>query len=85
MKSSYNQNDLSCNEVGMQIKYASESFFKKLLTEFPEYNSREMIELMLGNFSSISARHILQWRREQEYKTIQIEHGKVKLNETSLL
>jgi hypothetical protein len=64
MKSIYNEEDASCNEVGNQLVYEAESFFKDVLERFPEYNPREMVELLSGRFGMMAARRILQMRRE---------------------
>lgn len=63
IKSIYNQDDLSCNAVGMELKYEAENFFKAMLEKFPDYNPREMVELCAAQFSGLASRRILELRK----------------------
>ena len=64
MKSIYNQDDLRCNEVGLDLIYEAEKFFTAMLEKYPEHNPREMVELFASQFSGQSNRRILELRRQ---------------------
>ena len=68
MKSIYHQDDLRCNEVGLDLKYEAEKFFKSMLDKYPNYNPREMCELCIGNFSLMASRRILDLRHSGTLK-----------------
>lgn len=63
IKSIYNQDDLRCNSVGLEMRYEAEQFFKTMLEMYPDYNPREMVELFSGEFSLMASRRILELRR----------------------
>lgn len=68
IKSIYQSDDLRCNEVGNQIIFEAEKFFKMIMDKFPEHNPREMVELCSGNFSLMACRRILELRRSGKLK-----------------
>jgi len=63
MKSIYKEEDLRCNEVGLDIICKAEEFFHLLLEKYPDHNPREIVGLCIGQFEGISNRKILAWRK----------------------
>lgn len=63
MKSIYRSDDLRCNEVGLDLIFEAENFFKAMMEKYPEHDPREMLGLFLGQFEQLSDRRILDLRR----------------------
>ena len=68
MKSIYNQDDLRCNAVGLELLYEARDFFTKMLEKYPDYDPRELIGLFSGEFHSLTNRRILDLRKQNILK-----------------
>lgn len=56
--------DLSYTPEAMDIRNKSEDFFKSLMEKFPDYNPREMAQIIYDACSRLSVRQILFLRRQ---------------------
>jgi hypothetical protein len=73
MKSIYNQDDLRCNAIGLQLRYEAETFLQSILERYPDYDPRELAGLFSGEFHIRASRRILELRRAGILKEDRVE------------
>lgn len=68
MKSIYNKNDLSFNEIGHEIDLKGREFFLSILDKYPQYSPREICQLLSAEFHVQSSCRILKLRATGKLK-----------------